>query len=265
MRIEFNGPSHGSDGFRSRLEFEVAQELDEHDVDWGYEQPVILPDGASPHYLPDFTIHESDDELELPQWVEAKPQQFLYDLRDTLGVTRRAGEKFSGGVSVDGVMHSDLKSMGIDELWKPKLLAEITGETVLVVGGVGGSSKLTVDMTPRGVHFRRDHPFANWAGVLKRQEAERQRQEAAERHAEYERQREQREAEWNARRHQVHRNIDLARKVMLHKDCGAPRFESPCSGCNVATLTGTLYKVDLVGGGSRWMIVCQACKAAAKA
>lgn len=264
MKIEFSGPSHNSDGFRSRLEFEVAQELDEHDVDWGYEQPVILPDGKSPHYLPDFTIHEADEDLELPQWIEAKPQQFLYDLRDTLGVTRKAGEKFNGVVDVNGVEHSHLQSMGIDELWKPKLLAEITGETVLVIGGVGGVSKLTAEMTPRGIRFRRDHPFVNWAGVLKRRESERQRREAAERHAEYERQRAQREAEWEALRHQVHRDLNLVRSVSLHKDCGAPRFESSCCGCNIPTMTGTLYKVDIVGGGSRWMVVCQACQSGAK-
>lgn len=260
MKIEFSGPSHNADGFRSRLEFDVAQELDEHLVDWGYEQPVILPDGNSPHYLPDFTIHAAEDHLELPQWVEAKPQQFLYDLRDSLGVTRRAGEKFSGTVDVTGVEHVDLRGMGIEELWKPKLLAEITGETVLVLGGVGGSSKLTVDMTPHGIAFRRDHPFANWAGVMKRRERDRQRREAVERHAEYLRQQERRDAEWEARRHQIHRDFDLVRKVMLHKDCGPPRFESPCCGCNAATITGTLYRVELVGGGSRWMVVCQACK-----
>lgn len=263
MRIDFSGPAHDSNGFRSRLEFDVAQELDEHQVDWGYEQPVILPDGHSPHYLPDFTIHDADSDLELPQWVEAKPQQFLYDLRDSLGVTRRAGEKFNGVVDVDGVEHADLRSMGIEELWKPKLLAEITSESVLIVGGVGGSSKLSIEMRPNGITFRRDHPFVNWPGVLKRREADRQRRDAALRQAEYERQREQREAELEARRHRVHRDIDLVKKVILHKNCGAPRFESPCCGCNFPTPTGTLYRVDLVGGGSRWMVVCPTCQSGA--
>lgn len=264
MRIEFNGPSHGSDGFRSRLESTVARELDEHEVEWGYEEPVILPDGHSPHYLPDFTIHEANEELELPQWVEAKPQQFLYDLRDDLGVTRRAGDKFTDPVvTVDKIEHSDLRKLHIEELWKPKLLAEMTGESVLVVGGVGGTSKLSVLMTPYTIEFRRDHPFVNWPGVLKRREAEEQRVAWEFQRIELERQRAEREAEWERRRHRVNRDLETARKVMRHKDCGSPKYESQCCSCQAGTMLGTLYKVELVGGGSRWMVVCNACKAAA--
>ena len=263
MHIEFSGPAHGDHGFRSRLELEVAGELDELFVDWSYEQPVILPDGHSPRYLPDFTIHSADEELELPSWVEAKPQQFLYDIRDTLGVTRRAGEKFHNPVTVGPIEHDTIKSMGIEELWKPKLLAEITGESVLVVGGVGGNSKLSVQMNPTTIEFRRDHPFVNWPGVLKRREADQRREESKLRHEQYLREREERQAEWETRHTSgLHRNFDLIRKVQVHKDCGPPRFESPCCGCNLGTMTGTLYRVELVGGGSRWMVVCAACAGA---
>ena len=84
--------------FRSHLEVLVAQELDEHGVNWDYERFVTLPNGPQVRYLPDFTINSANPALQLPQWVEAKPQQFLYDLRDLLGVTRRNGERFSGEI-----------------------------------------------------------------------------------------------------------------------------------------------------------------------
>ena len=65
----------------SELERSVARELDEAGVLFVYEQQVVLNDGTSPKYLPDFTIIEAPQALRLPEYVEVKPQSFLYVYR----------------------------------------------------------------------------------------------------------------------------------------------------------------------------------------
>jgi len=248
MRIVFN-ESHGYGNFRSKLEADVAAELDRHGVEYSYEQPVDLPNGVRPRYLPDFTIHHADDDLEIPKWIEAKPIDFLYSLRDDLGVTRRAGERFSGTVEVEGVTHETIKGRQIEEMWKPKLLAELTRESVLVVGGVGGQSKLSVTMHPEGVSFSREQPFVNWAGVIRsRERAENQARYAAER------------AEWqrlhDVQVQEIQRAATLTVQTILeHPSHGAPRFASSCAGCRSMTDTGSLHRVN-----DGWKVVCAACR-----
>jgi len=267
MIIDFtNTPATGGIPFRSRLEIEVAAELDAHEVEWGYEQPVIFPDGTSPFYLPDFTIHDANEALHLPAWVEVKPQQFLYDLRDTLGVTRRCGDKFKTDVQVTGVDWKRLKETKIEELWKPKRLAETTGEAVMVVGGVGGTSRLSVEMRPYEIVFSREHPFVNWPGHLHKIEVEdRERQWAANR-VRYEREEQQRaEARAIADKHEAAQNrqkdADNLRAAKTWPRVGATRYNATCVSCRtgVPAQTGNLYKVGEFS--TTWVVVCPKCQA----
>jgi len=259
MKITFN-ETHGAGGYRSKLEADVAAELDQHGVEYGYEEPLALPGITHPGYLPDFTIHAADEDLELPRWVEAKPIDFLYSLRDDLGVTRRAGERFADVVEVDGVTHQTIKDRQIEELWKPKLLAQLTGESVLVLGGVGGQSKLSVTMRPDRIDFSREHPFVNWPGVTKKKErAESQarwRIENANRQRLYEADRAQRQRFHDIQVREIRQSAAATVQTILsHPSHGAPRFASSCAGCSTPTTTGSLHRV-----GSGWKVICIACR-----
>lgn len=150
MKITFDG---GTDhAFRSALERAVAAELDRLGVSWSYEVAVSLPTGRV-NYLPDFTINVDASHFGLPRWVECKPQQQIYTLRDVTGVTRRAGEYFKADVTVEGLTAAHLVDYDLQELAKPKRLAELSGEPVLVVGGVQGTSSLSALLTEDGVVF----------------------------------------------------------------------------------------------------------------
>jgi hypothetical protein len=159
---------------RSALEQKVREELDRHEVIYAYEPKNIplLNGEYSWRYWPDFKIIESDSELELPIYLEVKPQEFIYDLRCDLGVTRKFGERFSGEAFVE-CDFKKIKSLG-SELWKPKRLAEMAKEpaSVLVLGGVNRTSSLSVIMTKDGAIFTREQPFVNWEGHLKRLQRE---------------------------------------------------------------------------------------------
>lgn len=259
MKITFEGVA--PHGFRSQLERDVAAELDRHAVEWRYEVRVILPGGVQPMYLPDFTIDAAPDALRLPAWVECKPQQMLYDLRDTLGVTRRAGEYFEDDVTVEGVDAAAMRAYDIAELWKPKRLAELSGEDILVVGGVARTRTLTATMRPDGVVFSRSHPFANWPGHQKRIEQERQRRYWAE---ESQRQREQWEAQQQARElaAQAERRRSVA-AIVAHFKPIEPRFASGCHGCGRHGSDGGVYRPTFNDGAERWVRICPSCEAAA--
>lgn len=241
--------------FRSHLEVLVAQELDEHGVNWDYERPVVLPGGPQVRYLPDFTINSAEPVLQLPRWVEAKPQQFLYDLRDVLGVTRRHGERFSGEIDREDATSEDLRNMLVQELWKPKRLAELTGESVLVVGTVGGTASLSIEMRADSIRFSREHPFVNWLGIEKAKERERKRlqweAEIAERqrhwHQQHERQREERARQVS--------------ETLRFPHLGRTKWNRYCFGCSafVQAGTGSLRKVQFTDGSHEWRVLCSSC------
>jgi hypothetical protein len=241
--------------FRSHLEVLVAQELDQHGIDWDYEKPVILPNGPAVRYLPDFTINSADQAFYLPRWVEAKPQQFLYDLRDVLGVTRRHGERFSGEIQQENVNSKDLQNLLVQELWKPKRLAELTGESVLVVGTVGGTSCLSIEMCADSIRFSRSHPFVNWLGLQKAKERQRKQLqyeiEAAERQRVW---KERQELNRQAIKHQV-------RETLQFKHLGPTKWSKGCFGCNafVQAGTGSLRKVEFTDGSNEWRVLCSNC------
>ncbi len=245
--------------FRSQLEVKVAAELDHQSVRWEYERPVQLADGRSPRYLPDFTITAAPSELKLPHWLECKPQEFLYALRDVLGVTRKHGDRFQGEVVLPGVTAQDLRELLIEELWKPKRLAELTGEPVLVLGTVGAISSLSVEMRPDGILFSRSQPFVNWLGIQKAKERELKRlqweTEAAERQQRWEQEIERRRVLFDR-----NRSIDLF-EALRGRHCGPTKWAKLCCGCSdwVRPGSGSLRKVVADDGGTEWRVVCFSC------
>jgi len=251
---------------RSALEVKIAMALDEHGVNWGYEVPVELPDGTRPKYLPDFTVWEADDQLDLPKYIEVKPMEMLYDLASTAGIYRKYGEYFDGEISVDWDADT-LKGLQ-SELWKPKMLAEYCMGDVLVLGAANATKRLSILMRRDDIAFSRSHPFVNWAAVEKQRErderaawqarinAERQRQWEAER-AERERQRQLEEEQAEQRRRD-----SLARfaKVVLAMQPRTPRFASGCYVCSEHGDDGSIYHLKFVDG-MRWVRVCDWCHA----
>lgn len=241
--------------FRSQLEVLVAQELDEHQVIWEYERPVAFHNRPSVPYLPDFTIHSADAKLQLPQWVEAKPQDFLYTLRDLLGVTRRNGERFSGEVICENVTAKDLRDMLVQELWKPKRLAELTGDSVLVLGTVGGTSSLSVEMCIDSIRFSRQHPFVNWLGMQKAKEREHKRLQweakAVERQRAWQK---QQELNRQTRERQV-------RETLQFRHLCPTKWSRSCFGCNafVQAGSGSLRKVQFTDGSHEFRVLCSDC------
>lgn len=256
--------------FRSRLEQDIADELDALDIDWEYERPVVLPDGTSLRYLPDFSIGDFNEWMHpgpLPKWIEGKPQQFIYDLRDSLGVTRRYGDRFEGTVDVPGVDSEQLRQRHIEELWKPKRLAEITGQVVLVVGGVGGMNRLSCEMHADRITFCRDNWIVNYKGHEMRQEREQRRRESAAAAARWRAEQEERERQYEQQRDaaEAERRAGRGRElkvIMSYLPTGANRHAGRCPGCDahVEPQMGQLRCVPLTGGGSRWFVVCATCE-----
>jgi len=256
--------------FRSRLEQDIADEMDALDIAWQYERPVVLPDGKSLRYLPDFLIGEHNEwqhDGPLPQWIEGKPQQFIYDLRDSLGVTRRYGDRFSGTISIPDVTSDQLRERHIDELWKPKKLAEITGQTVLVIGGVGGTSRLSCEMHPDAITFSRDNWIVNHKGLELRRERDRRHEESQRIAAEWTTRRDEQQRALDGQRaiaesqRQQARTSDL-RLILAHPVTGHNRHAGRCPGCeaHVEPGDGNLRNTPLVGGGSRWFVICARCE-----
>lgn len=245
--------------FRSQLEVSVARELDERGVSWEYERPVRLENGLSPRYLPDFTINAANASLKLSKWVECKPQNFLYALRDLLGVTRTHGDRFSGEVVCENISSEHLKSLFVEELWKPKRLAELTGESVLVVGTVGAISSLSIEMRKTAICFSRCHPFVNWLGIEKAKERERRRQqneiEAAERRRQWEIEQQQRQ-----RMYEEMRQRSLIEALSVGH-LGATKYRQRCCGCGewVMPGSGSLRKVQFTNGAHEWRVICSTC------
>lgn len=238
--------------FRSQLEVLVAKELDAHGVSWEYERPIWGRDGLPLHYLPDFTIKSADPALQLPMFVEAKPQDFLYSLRDLLGVTRRHGDRFAGEVICENVTAKDLRDLFVQELWKPKRLAELSGESTLVVGTVGAVSSLSVEMLADSIKFSRQHPFVNWVGIQKAKERELKR-------LQWEAEAQERQRLW--REQQELNRESKVRETLQFKHLGVTKWDRHCYGCRAAVQagSGSLRKVQFVDGGYEWRVLCSSC------
>ena len=187
--MEENGRyPYGEHVMRSKLEVNMAMTLTEFGVAWDYERPT----GQDLHYLPDFTILNTPNHLGLgtggAEWVEVKPQEMLYALRDHCKVE----ELFPiGEQRVVDITAFDLGQAGVEELWKPKRLAELTGRQVLMCATANRSHTLSVIATETSLVFDRNHPFVCAKGHARRVERARQRQAWRE---QYERERAQRDA-----------------------------------------------------------------------
>jgi hypothetical protein len=266
--VEYTPPT-GS-GFRSHLERQVAAELDAQAVDYSYESTEGLPGLDQLRYLPDFKINRARAELHLPEWVECKPQEFLYDLRDVLGITRSHGERFKTPIPLTNCTAQTLLAMGerIAELAKPKRLAEITGKSVLVVGKVGATESMSIQMHADQILFSRSQPFVNWLGVQKAREREAQRLEFERRNEEWRKRNEAELAQSAFQRQQAAANQD---KVMLairqSPSRGPNRFSGFCCDCKSHVLPGygDLRRVAYSDGSLRSHILCLQCRCKAQA
>lgn len=241
--------------FRSHLEVLVAKELDHHQVEWDYEHPVTLQNGQSLRYLPDFTIKSSSPELKLPAWIEAKPQDFLYSLRDLLGVTRQHGDRFAGEVICEKIKAKDLQEMLVQELWKPKRLAELTGKSVLVLGTVGGTSSLSIEMFEDSICFSREHPFVNWLGVQRAKEREQKR-------LQWEAETAERQRQWQAQQQRIaERRLQQVAETLRFPHLGQTKWDRYCFGCDVMVPAGggSLRKVQFTDGNHQWRVLCFNC------
>lgn len=226
--------------FRSALEARAAKDLDALGVTWQYEQAVTDPSTSHPigWYLPDFTITHADPDLEMPRWLEVKPADLLYRVRDHLGCP----EHFDGTHNTTADARS-LHDAQLTEIWKPKRLAEITGQPVLVAYQLNATRSLSLLMLPNRIQFSKAHPTVNRKGVL----ARRQREEDQRRwQAEYERhqaEREQEERQW--RQHVI-------AYAAAHGQ--AARFGDRCVICrqNEAAEAITIFR----NADNRWTAVC---------
>lgn len=248
--------------FRSRLEALVAQEMTSLGVSWKYEHPVSLPNGRSVNYLPDFLITHSPAELQLPRWVECKPQEFLYDLRTAMGIDRAHGERFKSPIAVSDVDSRVLSGLGFLELAKPKRLSEVSGESVLVVGRVRGIETLSVEMEPEKIIFSRSHPLVNQLGIQKDKERK-------ERLAELQRKAYARQAnlaaansrmELVARTARIRNRLNVA-KVINQSEKGRNKYNGQCFGCSsyIQAGKGFLFHASVNGAGWQFYVICKDC------
>jgi len=257
MKLTFDGG--GDHGYRSDLERRVAEEMTALGVTWRYEVPVRLPGVLDLRYLPDFVIDEAKPDLLLPAWVECKPMQMLYTLRDVLGVTRRVGEYFKDDVSVEGLTSTDLHDRDLGELAKPKRLAELSGLDVLLVGAVQGTNSLSALLTPTGCVLSRQHPLVNQRGLQRQAERD-------EKHARWERESRERMAAYETERAAKARSESAGRAEVVaswvaNLAGATPRFASSCYGCGSTGIDGYIYRVAYMNGTEGWQRVCRPCRA----
>lgn len=181
-------------------------------ISMGIKTAYEMPTQYSTRYLPDFTwTNDFVDEQSWRtyerhlsayvddggkcanfQWIEAKPQHYLNELRDecfrmaNLSV-RKVSDKFKGSI---------MCRLGSDWLWSrrnlhdifkelaaPKKLAEESGHNVLVIGTTDGTETLSACLTPEAIVFERYHPLVNsagWAKRLRRIDAKAEQEKAAE-------------------------------------------------------------------------------------
>ena len=234
--------------FRSALEAKVAEELDTLSVKWAYEldlhKALIWPEELP--YLPDFTIRAPLPEgLDLPTWIEVKPPDLLFALRDHVGQP----ERFNGTYRED-ITAQDMREAGLEEIWKPKRLAELSSYTVLVVYQINRNRSLSILMTADYIELSKTHPLVNHKQViLDQQRAEREARwqaEAAQRQAEYEQQR----AEYEQQR-----ALELAKAIEYARDYGRPaRYDGWClCGRQQPPEALVVFQAD-----GRWVAICRA-------
>lgn len=232
--------------FRSGLEADVARALDQFSVTWEYElpaheamlrlRPMYAASAAPPvRYLPDFTIVEAPDDLALPMFVEVKPAELLYALRDRAGCP----ERFEGTRQAQ-IDANTLHSEGFDEVWKPKALAELYQVDVLITARLNATSSVSVLATPTGLEFSKSHPAVNRRGVLARQERDRRWAEMAELQAVWRAQREAESVE-RATRFMAAALTTPRRNARLGGLCGYCQTQQPAAALDIFRPAGSAY------------------------
>lgn len=234
--------------FRSVLEVNVAEQLDALDIGWVYERAV-----PGVRYLPDFlltgtrsdwtTSEPADPDMQLPAYIEVKPPEALYAIRDAVGL----GERFEGHYRYD-LTWREVAEMA-DELHKPKRLAEHLNADVLVAHAINRNRTLAVVMHPDGLTVTRDHPLVNWKSVVAEREAEARRREWELRNAE---ERARREGFESERREQQALTV---LRWFRQQDVRRARYDGWCHVC------GNEREADLLviaRHGDRWLRCCEA-------
>lgn len=236
--------------FRSALEAKVAEQLDALTVEWKYEVPahqamawLLGPHQNDPPqvpYLPDFLIIDAPDYLQLPTWVEVKPSELLYAVRDHVDCPERFDD-----IRRSGITGQEMYSANLDEIWKPKRAAEIYQHDVLVVSEINRTRTLSILLTSTHVELSKCHPAVNHRELVRKQEQERL---AAERQAEWER----REAERRDERRQ------WARKAVAHARVfgRSAKYPGTCHICSRGKFADDL--VIFKSADDRWVAICRA-------
>jgi hypothetical protein len=229
--------------FRSGLEAMAAGMLDELGVEWAYERQTEY----SHKYLPDFTIDEAEPYLQLPKWVEIKPAQALYAVRDHFRLRERFdGEHFRP-------MTAEQMLEVCPELAKPKRLAELDDSPVLVASALGCSSTLSVTMHPDGVTLSRSHPAVNYKGFLKGIENWHRALEYEERNRQYEAMRAARLAEEERlERQRAERLIAHFRAVRANRQA---KYDGSCWACGTQRQSHDLLLERI---NDNWVVICRA-------
>lgn len=239
--VEWNGTT-----YRSVLEVNVAQELARLGIRSRYEKIPI----RELEYLPDFKIdHLPDAGMAPASWIEVKPPEAIYAVRDHFNLPERFNEAEAFEMTKD-----DLAQVS-PELMKPKGLAEMTGEPVLVASAINRNATVALVMFADFVEVTRQHPLVNWKRVLKdRDQAARRAQweaQEARRRAEVERQR----AEWQAQRS----NTSAKWIEMFRASNRIPaKYDGDCVVCQdrVAAQHLVIAKFKASDGKLHWRACC---------
>lgn len=240
--------------YDSWLEVRVAEFLDECGVAYEPQAPV---EGAR-FYRPDFTIHGADEKWELPRWIEVKPSTMLYQLRDHFGLNETLDGEPQFLWHDQASDWRSLRAASVEELWKPKRLAEETGSRVLVVSAVNRLSILSVEMNPCGIEFTKWHPFANWKGRVKAEERRRREAEWRER----DERAAQAWAEHRARLESEREALVRGARLAMAQGPGRPaKYPGQCTLCGQYQLPEELLMWRLQG---QWVVACEPCRSASQ-
>lgn len=205
--------------YRSVLEANVAQELHRLGIRHRYEQLLCRPLS----YLPDFKIDDlPDDDMGPVGWIEVKPPDAIYAVRDSCGMSERFDRPKGFNLSRD-----DLAGVA-PELVKPKGLAEITGEPVLVASAINRNQTVALVMYPEFVQVTRTHPLVCWKNVLKRRDQEERRRQWQAQETERLQRIERERAEWANRRRTI---SDNNLRAFKSADTISAKYDGTCVVC----------------------------------
>lgn len=225
------------------LEKQVGNELERLGAQFTFDLPEHQCSGV--YYRPDFKILSAPPELRLPHFVEAKPQEFIYEFFRMTGAERRLGAQLRGGAKRFHITAEEIAGYGVPlmlELAKPKLLAERHGLSVLVVGAVGRDNTMSMTMHPDHVLFEKFHPLVNQSGLQKRRAREERdriwKEESAARQKQWEQERLEREAA--ARK--VHEEMCVIYRLEAARSFRTNNHTGHCCICGeqVEAMTGIL-------------------------